>query len=195
MDCKAIWFNTAHLSKGFIYLEMWWAEWGLPQAGILANKLLWWRLFPHRYYKCNNTPRLWKHIKQPTSFTLVVDNFGVNFVVKEHADTVIFNMVHKTKIRTHWRLEQGPLLQYQIEMWLRHKNGGLIHARIHKKVLHKYKHDMMSKPQHCPYTLVPNNMAQRHRPPSQSTSPPNYHRTKYKSYNEWSEASYIMLVL
>ncbi len=106
-----------------------------------------------------------------------------------------FNMVHKTKIRTHWRLEQGPLLQYQIEMWLRHKNGGLIHARIHKKVLHKYKHDMMSKPQHCPYTLVPNNMAQRHRPPSQSTSPPNYHRTKYKSYNEWSEASYIMLVL
>jgi hypothetical protein len=29
-----------HALNGFVYLEMWRAVWGLPQVGILANKLL-----------------------------------------------------------------------------------------------------------------------------------------------------------
>jgi hypothetical protein len=35
--------------KGHIYLEMQQALWGLPQAGILANKLLCKQLVPHGY--------------------------------------------------------------------------------------------------------------------------------------------------
>jgi hypothetical protein len=54
-----------HVLNGFIYLEMRRALWGLPQAGILANKLLRQRLLPHGYYKCNNTPGLWKHETRP----------------------------------------------------------------------------------------------------------------------------------
>jgi hypothetical protein len=50
-----------HVSNGFIYLEMRRAVWGLPQAGILANKLLRKRLLPHGYYECANTPGLWRH--------------------------------------------------------------------------------------------------------------------------------------
>jgi hypothetical protein len=50
-----------HVLNGFVYLEMRRAVWGLPQAGILANKLLRKRLLPHGYYECNNTPGLWKH--------------------------------------------------------------------------------------------------------------------------------------
>ncbi len=42
--------------NGFVYLEMRCAVWGLPQAGILVNKLLQKRLLPHRYFKCPNTP-------------------------------------------------------------------------------------------------------------------------------------------
>ncbi len=38
--------------NGHIYLEMRRAMWGLPQAGILANKLLKKRLAPHGYFKC-----------------------------------------------------------------------------------------------------------------------------------------------
>ncbi len=44
--------------KGHIYLKMQWAIWKLPQAGILANKLLRKRLAPHGYYKCKQMPRL-----------------------------------------------------------------------------------------------------------------------------------------
>jgi hypothetical protein len=35
--------------NGFVFLEMRHAVWGLPQAGILANKLLQKRLLPHEY--------------------------------------------------------------------------------------------------------------------------------------------------
>jgi hypothetical protein len=60
---------------GYVYLQMQKAVWGLPQAGILANKLLHKRLALHGYYKCKNTPGLWKHTSRPISFTLVVDDF------------------------------------------------------------------------------------------------------------------------
>ena len=47
-----------HAHNGFVYLRMERAVWGLPQAGILANKLLRKRLAPHGYYECINTPGL-----------------------------------------------------------------------------------------------------------------------------------------
>jgi hypothetical protein len=75
-----------HVLNGFIYHEMRRAVWGLPQAGIFANKLLRRRLLPHGYYECTNTPGLWKHETRPISFTLVVNNFGVKYVGKEHVD-------------------------------------------------------------------------------------------------------------
>jgi hypothetical protein len=43
---------------GFIFLEIRQAVWGLPQAGILANKLLQRCLKPQGYYECVNTPGL-----------------------------------------------------------------------------------------------------------------------------------------
>ncbi len=46
--------------KGHIYLEVQRTVWGLPQAGILANKLLGKRLVPHGYYEYKHTPGLWK---------------------------------------------------------------------------------------------------------------------------------------
>jgi hypothetical protein len=69
-----------YVLNSFIYLEMGRAIWGLPQAGILANKLLQKRCLPHGYYECANTPSLWKHITRPISFTLVGNNFGVKYI-------------------------------------------------------------------------------------------------------------------
>jgi hypothetical protein len=52
---------------------------GLPQAGILANKLLKQRLGPHGYHECTHTPGLWKHENRKLMFALVADDFGFNF--------------------------------------------------------------------------------------------------------------------
>ena len=79
-----------HVLNGFIYLEMRHAVWDLPHAGILANKLLRKRLLPHGYYKCANTPGLWKHTTRPISFMLVVNDFGVKYMGKEHVNHLIW---------------------------------------------------------------------------------------------------------
>jgi hypothetical protein len=62
---------------------------GLPQAGILANKLLHKRLASHGYYKCKQMPGLWKHATRPILFILVVDNFGVKNVNKDYVNHLI----------------------------------------------------------------------------------------------------------
>jgi hypothetical protein len=80
---------NVHARDRFVFLEIWRAVWGLPQAGILANKLLCKQLAPHGYYKCVNTPGLWRHQTQPITFSLVVDDFGIKYVGKNHADHLI----------------------------------------------------------------------------------------------------------
>ena len=86
------------VQDGHIYLEMHCTLWGLPQAGILANKLLRKCLAPHGYFKCKQTPGLWKH----TSFTFVVDNFGVKFEQKEDIDHLIKCSKQKYELIEDW---------------------------------------------------------------------------------------------
>jgi hypothetical protein len=63
--------------KGFVLVQVEKDMYRLPQAGILANKLLQAWLEPHGYYACEHTPGLWRHNKQPIMFTLVLDDFGI----------------------------------------------------------------------------------------------------------------------
>jgi hypothetical protein len=72
--------------KGYIYIEIQKGMYGLPQAGILANKLLKKRLAVHNYFPCVHTPGLWKHKTRPVIFSLVVDDFGVKYTGREHAE-------------------------------------------------------------------------------------------------------------
>jgi hypothetical protein len=108
------------------------AVWGLPQAGILANKLLRRRLLPNGYFECPNTPGLWKHEWRPISFTLVVDNFGVKYVGKEHVQHLIWCIREKYKVTEDWTgdLYCGITLKWNYKKrWL----DISIHARIHPK--------------------------------------------------------------
>ena len=75
-----------YATDGMVHIEMRRAVWGLPQAGILANKKIRRKLAPHGYHEHANTPGLWYHETRPISFTLVVDDFGVKYVDKQDAD-------------------------------------------------------------------------------------------------------------
>ena len=74
------------VTDGWVYIKIVKGMYGLPQAGKLANDLLKKRLAMWGYYPVQFTPGLWPHIWRPTTFTLVVDDFGVKFVGKEHAE-------------------------------------------------------------------------------------------------------------
>ena len=78
-----------HAKNGQVYIEIRKAIYGLPQAGILANKLLPERLRPHGYFEVPYTPGLWKHISRPISFTLVVDDFGIKYDGREYVDHLL----------------------------------------------------------------------------------------------------------
>jgi hypothetical protein len=58
---------------------------GLPQSGLIPNKLLEKRLNEHGYQQSKLVPGLWRHNTRPIQFTLVVDDFGVKHVGEEHA--------------------------------------------------------------------------------------------------------------
>jgi hypothetical protein len=70
--------------NGYLYMEIRKGMYGLPQAGILANKLLKERLAHHGYFEQPHTPRLWKHVSRPVWFNLCVDDFGIKYIGKEH---------------------------------------------------------------------------------------------------------------
>ena len=74
---------------------------GLPQAGILANKLLKERLLRHGYVE-TKTPGLFTHIWRAIKFTLIVDDFGVEYVGEEHAQHLISSLQKYYPIDIDW---------------------------------------------------------------------------------------------
>jgi hypothetical protein len=139
--------------RKYIYLQMQKAVWGLPQAGTLANKLLRKRLTPHGYYKCKNTPSLWKHTSRPISFTLVVDNLGIKYESKEDIDHQIAAIKIKYKLSEDWsgNLYCSIKLNWDYDKCtLDISMPGYI-----VKQLQRYKHASSTCPQHCPFYPQP----------------------------------------
>jgi len=128
--------NT-HARDGFAFLEIRRAVWGLPQVGILANKLLRKWLKPHGYYECVNTPGLWWHATQPITFSLVVNDFGVKYAGKEHADNLISCLKMETyKLTKDW---VGDLLRHHAAMGLCKTMVRHCNARMHQKTIVKIR--------------------------------------------------------
>jgi hypothetical protein len=61
--------------QGWVYVEIQKGMYGLPQAGILANKLLKKRLNAKGYYQRQHTPGLWRQVQRDIMFCLNVNNF------------------------------------------------------------------------------------------------------------------------
>jgi hypothetical protein len=68
--------------NGKVYIRIDKGMYGLPQAGRLANNLLFTRLVPHGYRPCTHTHGLWRHDTKPVTFTLVADDFGIKYLGK-----------------------------------------------------------------------------------------------------------------
>ncbi len=74
-------------ANGFISIKIQKGLYGLPQAGILAQELLQKRLNKHGYCQSPITPGLWRHNFCLISFTLCVDNFGINMLAMNTSST------------------------------------------------------------------------------------------------------------
>jgi hypothetical protein len=80
-------YDLIKLSQdGKVYTEIQKGMYGLPQAGILANELLQHNRAKDGYRPTTHTHGLWIHDTRPISFSLVVDDFGVKYIGREHAE-------------------------------------------------------------------------------------------------------------
>jgi hypothetical protein len=142
-----------HVHNGYIFLEMRRAVWGLPQAGILANKKLKRKLAPFGYHECKNTPGLWYHETRNITFTLVVDDFGVKYVDKTDVEHLIASIKSSYELTVDWtgNLYCGISLDWDYtNRWVDISMPGYI-----KKKLQEYDHTMPTRLQRCPYSPEP----------------------------------------
>jgi hypothetical protein len=134
---------------GYIYLQMRKAVWGLPQAGILANKLLWKHLAPHSYYECKITPGPWKHTTWPITFTLFVNDFGIKYEQQEDIDHLIAAIKTIYVLTEDWmgNLYCGIKFNWDYKKWTLDISmlGYIV------KQLQGYRHASPTRPQHCPF--------------------------------------------
>jgi hypothetical protein len=140
-----------HEHNGYIFLELRQAVWGLPQAGILANKKLKQKLAPFGYHECKNTPGLWYHETRNITFTLVVDNFGVKYVDTTNVEHLISSIKKNYELTVDWtgNLYCGISLDCDyINRWVDISMPGYI-----RKKLQEYNHDIPK--QHWPYSPKP----------------------------------------
>jgi hypothetical protein len=116
-------------------------------------------------------PGLWKHVTQPISFTLVVDNFGMIYVNKGDVNHLIQCLKKKYELTEDWdgNFYCGIKLNWNYnDCTLDILMPGCI-----IKHLQKYKHAILAKPQHCPYTPQPQQYGSKVQwPLPVDTSPP-----------------------
>ena len=99
---------TKAAQNGWIYFEILHGCYGLLQPGRLANDLLCICLNKARYYEDATTPGLWSHKWRPVQFVLLVDNFGIEYVGKEHTLHLLKTLELKYEIATDW---EGKFLE------------------------------------------------------------------------------------
>jgi hypothetical protein len=137
---------------GWVYIEIRKGMYGLKQAGLLANQLLQTRLAPFGYYPARHTPGLWLHNTRPISFTLVVDDFAVKYVGKQHAEHLRNALLQTYELTTDWTVTvySGMTLKWD------HKNRtcDISMPGYVSNVLSKFQHDDPKHPHHTPSRYV-----------------------------------------
>ena len=157
--------------KGFVYVRATKGMYGLPQAGLLANELLEKRLNAAGYYQSKLVPGLWSHEWRPIQFTLVVDDFGVKYNGKEHAEHLEAVLKQHYPVKTEWDGKRyiGIFLDWDY-------NKQQVHLSIpgyKAKALKQFNHPTPPKPQNQPFPHTPPKYgAPKQYAKEESTAPP-----------------------
>ena len=89
-------------SKGHIILRVEKGMYRLPQAGIISQRILEQRLNAVGYSQSTTTPGLWTYKWRPITFTLCVEDFGVEYGGWEHAQHLKDTLQKNYTISHNW---------------------------------------------------------------------------------------------
>jgi hypothetical protein len=146
-------YNLSTLAvDGRVNIEIRKGMYGLKQAGLLANQLLQTCLNPFGYYPSRHTPGIWLHKTRPISFTLVVDDFAVKYVGKQHTEHLRNALLRTYELTTDWSatVNSGMTLK-----WDNNKRTCDISMPGYvSNAISKFQHDSPNHPQHNPSRYV-----------------------------------------
>ena len=108
--------------NGWIYFQILRGCYGLPQSGRLANKLLRTCLEKVGYYEAAPTPGLWCHKWRPIQFFLLVNNFCIEYVGKEHFLHLLKTLKVDYEITTDWEGTKFSGINLAWDYHTRHAN-------------------------------------------------------------------------
>ena len=87
---------------GYVYCEIIGAMYGLAQAVQITHLDLVKHHEPHGYFPSKQTPRLWFHKTKPIALTLVVDDFGIKYIDKEHINHLLKVVEEQYPVKVDW---------------------------------------------------------------------------------------------
>ena len=120
---------------------------------MLSKKLLEERLNKAGYYQCPITPGLWRHKWRPILFCLIVDDFGIEYVDKRHADNLRNILLKHYEITQDW---SGSRFAGIDITWDYSKRTCCLSIKNYiKNLLLKWGHTIPSKPQPSPFRHAP----------------------------------------
>ena len=99
---------TRFAHKDWAYFEIRRGCYWLPQSVIPANKQLRTGLEKEGYWKAQSAPGLWRHKLRHVQFCLIIDDFGVEYVVKQHADHLATILKQYHNITEDWEGKKYP---------------------------------------------------------------------------------------
>ena len=152
---------------------------GLPQAGIIAQKLLQERLAKVGYYQSKIIPGLWMHITKKTCFTLVVDDFAIKYTNLDNAKHLIDTLKKDYVITIDWNATKYIGLTIEWDY-----TKGKVHVHMPgylPNALLRFNHPKPKKKQNLPHPhVIPQYGTKIQYASDADTSPPlNKEETKY----------------
>ena len=93
---------TQSVQNGWVYFEILRGCYGLPQSGRLANDLLRTPIEKAGYYEAATTLGPWSHKWRPIQFDLILDDFGIKYVGKQHALHLLKILEQNYEITIDW---------------------------------------------------------------------------------------------
>ena len=135
--------------NGFLYVEIRKGMYGLPQSGRIANDRLIKFLAPHGYAPVPITPGLWKHKDRSTTFTLVVDDFGIKYTNQADADHLITTLKLLYSVSVDWT--GAKYCGIQLTWDYKHRTCDLSMPGYVARALMRFQHPEPTRPQDSPH--------------------------------------------
>jgi hypothetical protein len=105
------------------------------------------------YRPTQHTHGLWKQDTCPISFSLVVDDFGVKYVGREHAEHLMECIKKNYYISSNWK--GSAYCGLTLEMDYKNRTVDLSMPGCINAALHKYQHASQTRPEHAPHMWNP----------------------------------------